>query len=129
MRLSLALLCMSLSVLCAAQDPPDLSRFTGTYYGYVLNGAQMEPITTILRLASGGRLTGEYVIDDAEEGEKRGTVSNFQLEAADTLVLEWTDRDGEGYARLIFTSDLRRFNGGWGTHDTEADNPWNGTRQ
>lgn len=128
LRLSLSLgvfACLS----CLAQEAPDLAPFAGTYSGLVLNGAELEPITTTLRLAAGGRLTGEYVIDDDEEGVKPGTVSNFYLEAPGVLTLEWTDKDGEGHARLEFTDDYRRFEGFWGTHETAAVNPWNGTRQ
>jgi hypothetical protein len=128
LRMSFFLLAIVCLPLRAQDEIPDLSPYAGTYEGLVLNGPGLEPITTILRLASGGRLVGEYVINSAE-GDKPGTVSNVYLEAPGTLTLEWTDKDGEGFARLEFASDYRSFNGGWGTYDTEADNPWNGRRQ
>ncbi len=130
LRVPLALLALVVCLSCHAQEEiPDLAPFAGTYQGVVLNGYQLEPITTTFRLAAGGRLTGEYLIEDSEEGSKPGSLSNVYLEAPGTLTLEWTDKDGEGYARLVFSSDYRRFDGFWGTPDSEADNPWTGTRE
>ncbi len=133
-RMKLLLSLFSLLLLLAAlparaqEEIPDLSPYAGTYQGLVLNGGGLEPITTTLRLASGGRLVGDYVIDSVE-GEKPGTISNVYLEGPGTLTLEWTDKDGEGFARLVFASDYRSFDGGWGTYDIEADNPWTGSKR
>lgn len=118
------------SVPARAQDVPDLSPFVGIYEGLVLNGAGLEPITTTLRMGSGGRLVGDYVIMSRAEGEKPGTISNVFLEAPGIVTLEWTDKDGEGFARLEFAADYRSFVGGWSTYeDSEANNPWSGERQ
>ena len=110
-----------------AQIPPELEAIVGTYRGEALNGSNLDPVTTTFRLASGGRLVGEYVIED-ELGTFNGTISNAFFENG-TLFIEWTDRDGEGYAELTFSSDFRRFDGFWGSLDSENQNPWNGRRE
>lgn len=118
-------------LLCAtlahAQIPPELEAIAGTYRGEALNGADLDPVTTIFRLAPGGRLVGEYEIED-ELGTFQGTISNAYF-ANGTLFIEWTDRDGEGYAELTFSSDFRSFDGFWGSLDSANENPWNGVRQ
>src|SRR5690606_34900820 len=100
-----------LSLPLHAQVPPELDAVVGTYRGQALNGATLDPVTTTFRFASGGRLVGEYVIDD-EAGTFHGTISNAYYDNG-TLSVEWTDRDGEGFAELTFSSDFRRFDGFW----------------
>jgi hypothetical protein len=115
------------TTLMHAQIPPELEAITGVYRGEALNGADLDPVTTTFRLGSGGRLVGEYVIED-ELGTFHGTISNAYFENG-TLYIEWTDRDGEGYAELGFSSDFRRFDGFWGSLDSANENPWNGRRE
>lgn len=110
-----------------AQIPAELEAIAGVYHGEALNGADLDPVTTTFRLGTGGRLVGEYVIDD-ELGTFHGTISNAFFEDG-VLFIEWTDRDGEGYAELAFSSDFRRFDGFWGSLDSENENPWNGVRE
>lgn len=110
-----------------AQIPPELEAIVGTYHGQALNGSSLDPVTTTFRLGSGGRLVGEYVIED-ELGTFNGTISNAFFENG-TLFVEWTDRDGEGYAELTFSSDFRRFDGFWASLDSENQNPWTGRRE
>lgn len=118
-------------LLCAAfahaQMPPEFEVIAGTYRGEALNGSDLDPVTTIFRLGSGCRLVGEYEIED-ELGTFQGTISNAYFENG-TLYIEWTDRDGEGYAELTFSSDFRSFDGFWGSLDSPNRNPWNGVRQ
>ncbi|HEY0963568.1 MAG TPA: hypothetical protein VGE69_14550 [Pseudomonadales bacterium] len=117
----------SASTAVDAQIPPELEAIAGVYHGEALNGADLDPVTTTFRLASGGRLVGEYVIDD-ELGTFHGTISNAFFEDG-VLFVEWTDRDGEGYAELTFSSDFRRFDGFWGALDSDNENPWTGIRE
>src|SRR5690606_16414637 len=72
-----------------AQIPPELEAIAGTYHGEALNGSDLDPVTTTFRLSSGGRLVGEYVIED-ELGTFNGTISNAFFENG-TLFIEWTD--------------------------------------
>ena len=123
----LILLLLLPSLALHAQVPPDLSAIVGVYHGEALNGATLDPVTTTFRLAPGGRLVGEYVIDD-ESGSFHGTISNAFFEDG-VLRIEWTDRDGEGYAELVFSSDFSRFDGFWGSFDSPNENPWNGVKE
>ncbi len=128
--LSFSSLLLVASLSARAQDDvPDLSAYAGRYEGFVLNGGDMEPITTTLRVVGEGRLVGDYLIRDDEEGDKPGNISNVFLDAPGLLTLQWTDKDGEGFAELQFTDDFRSFDGGWGTFDTPPTNPWNGRKR
>lgn len=126
LRILVAILAL-LSPPLHAQAPPDLSAIVGVYHGEALNGATLDPVTTTFRLASGGRLVGEYVIDD-EGGSFHGTISNAFFKDG-VLRIEWTDRDGEGYAELGFSSDFRRFDGFWASFDSPNENPWTGVKE
>ena len=122
---ALLLACLPLQ----AQEPPaEFAAIVGTYQGEALNGGDLDPVTTTFRLASGGRLTGTYVIQDEDRGAFEGTISNAFYEDG-VLAVEWTDRDGEGFAELTFSSDFRRFDGFWRSLDSPSENPWNGVRQ
>lgn len=129
----LSRICFVFSLLIAlsaqAQDrlPPDLAAIVGTYKGEAANGGVLVPVTTTFRIASGGRLTGSYFVDDAR-GNFEGTISNAFFEDG-TLRLEWTDRDGEGYAEFNFSPDFRRFDGFWTSYDSQTEAPWTGVKQ
>ena len=122
----LALIYLASSALLAQDLPPDIAAIVGTYRGQAFNGGDLDPVTTTFRIAS-GRLTGSYVIED-ELNTFEGTISNAFFEDG-VLRIEWTDRDGEGYAELTFSSDFRRFDGFWGSLDSAGENPWNGVKQ
>jgi hypothetical protein len=112
--------------LRAQEPPPDLAAIVGTYRGEALNGGSLDPVTTVFRF-NGGRLTGEYTIDD-EAGTFHGTISNAFFEDG-KLRIEWTDRDGEGYAELDFSPDFRSFDGFWASYDSPNGAPWTGVKE
>lgn len=118
-----------LSIPCLAQDegiaPPPIA---GTYHGQAQNGLALEPVTTTFRIASGGRLAGEYVVGSGS-GSFPGTISSTTFEDPYTLSVEWTDRDGEGWAQFEFAPDYNSFTGFWGIYGSEQTHPWTGTRQ
>jgi hypothetical protein len=126
-RAVLVLMALPGASITHAQVPPELEAIVGVYRGEALNGSDLDPVTTTFRLGSGGRLVGEYVIED-ELGTFHGTISNAYFENG-TLYVEWTDRDGEGYAELGFSNDFRSFDGFWGSLDSQNENPWTGVRQ
>ncbi len=127
LRAAYAPFVLLLSSALHAQDvPADLAAIAGTYRGEALNGGSLDPVTTVFRL-TGRRLTGEYTIED-ETGTFHGTISNAFFEDG-TLRIEWTDRDGEGYAELDFSPDFRRFDGFWASYDNPDGAPWNGVKQ
>lgn len=132
MRMAMLRFCYFLLLLSSlavrAQDPPpDLAAIVGTYRGQALNGGSLDPVVTVFRFGPGGRLTGEYTIED-ETGTFHGTISNAFFEDG-KLRIEWTDRDGEGYAELDFSADFRSFDGFWASYDSPDGAPWNGVKQ
>lgn len=113
--------------LHAQEAPPDLAAIVGTYHGEALNGGGLAPVTTIFRLAAGNRLVGEYTVSDAR-GTFHGTISNAFFEDG-KLTVEWTDRDGEGYAEFTFSADFRSFEGIWASYDSPNGSPWSGVKE
>lgn len=111
----------------AAQDDVDPAHIAGTWIGQVFNGGDLDPVRTTFTFA-GGRLGGSYSVDD-ESGDLQGTLSSFVFEDSHTLALEWTDMYGEGYVRLVFSPDYRRFDGHWGSYDSDSVNPWYGEKK
>lgn len=121
-------LLLMFSLPLRAQDaPPDLAAIVGTYHGQALNGGGLAPVTTIFRLAAGNRLVGEYTVSDAR-GTFHGTISNAFFEDG-KLTVEWTDRDGEGYAEFAFSADFRSFEGTWASYDSPNGSPWSGVKE
>lgn len=106
----------------------DAARIAGVFVGQVLNGGDLDPVTTIFSISRDGRLVGEYRADDVS-GIVEGRVSNPIFEDAYTVSMEWTDKHGEGYAQFVFSADYSSFDGYWGNHDSAALHPWTGVRQ
>lgn len=129
MKPLLLLILLVLPGLAAAQGvPANLADFSGTYTGDVYNGDDLDPITTVFRVADGNRLTGNYSVG-AEQFTYEGTISSIVFEDDHTITGEWTDRFGEGFLRLQFARDFSSFTGFWADYDTDNQLPWNGTRQ
>jgi hypothetical protein len=121
-------LALLFSLPLRAQEPaPDIAAIVGTYHGEALNGGGLAPVTTIFRLAAGNRLVGEYTVEDSR-GTFHGTISNAFFEDG-KLSVEWTDRDGEGYAEFTFSSDFRSFEGIWASYDSPNGSPWSGVKE
>src|SRR5690606_7223243 len=99
-----------------------------TYHGEVFNGGDMDPVSITFSRVSDGRLIGEYSVDD-EDGLLQGRVSNAIFEDSHTMMSEWTDKYGEGFVRMVFSQDYGRFDGYWGTYDSDSVNPWHGVRE
>lgn len=122
----------TLLLLCGALpshgQQADLTVFAGTWRGEVFNGGDMDPVSIVFALSANGRLAGDYTVDD-ETGLVQGRVSNVILEDSHTMTCEWTDKYGEGYVRLVFSQDYSRFDGFWGSRDSDSQNPWSGVRQ
>lgn len=127
MKILSAFVSLFLSLHTLAAGAPELSPFTGTYQGQVLNGGDLDPVITTFEFNPLGRFTGHYRID--EDGQwQEGVLSNVRLEDSHTLSLEWTDRDGEGYVRFSFSEDYSRFSGYWGNRLSEDVHPWDGKK-
>lgn len=102
-------------------------KIVGTFYGEVYNGSDLDPAVTTFILQPSGRIIGEYSVDE-ENGKYHGSISNIIFNAERTVSFEWTDKFGEGYAIVEFSSDFNRFSGHWSDRENENANPWYGVR-
>ena len=128
MRLLILLYLLLPGALVAQAPPGNLSGFAGTYTGDVFNGDDLDPITTVFRVADGNRLTGDYTVN-AEQFDYDGVISNIVFEDGQTITGEWTDRFGEGFFRLQFSGDFSSFTGYWSEYDSDNQLPWSGRRR
>lgn len=110
-----------------AADGPD-KQLEGTYLGEAFNGGDLDPVITIFKFDYSGRLTGEYSVDE-ETGTYKGRLSNFRFEGPREISMEWTDKFGEGFARMEFSADYQSFTGEWTDNQGSNPLPWNGKRQ
>jgi hypothetical protein len=124
-RIGAALLIACVASLANAAE--NAARIAGTYQGEAFNGGDLDAITTTFSFDSGGRLRGEYVVDE-EEGEFKGRLSNFSFEGPRTIRMEWTDKFGEGFAVMEFAQDYRSFTGEWSDQSGSNALPWSGEK-
>lgn len=115
-------------VIGLAAVPDDFLLITGRYVGQAYNGANMDPVVTVLGFDSQGRFAGTYSVED-EDGIFEGRLSNLIQEGPRRFSLEWTDQHGEGFVYLDFSSDYSSFDGFWTNTDGQSQLPWNGRRQ
>ena len=111
-----------------AAVPDSVAAIAGRYSGTAYNGANMDPVTTVLSFDSQGRFNGSYYVED-EIQEFEGRLSGLVQEGDRTFSLEWTDRFGEGFAWFEFNSDYSAFTGYWTDTDAEQQFPWSGQKQ
>ncbi len=77
-----------------------------------------------------GRATTDRTLFRVGSVTKQFTATAIlKLEQDGKLRVEWTDRDGEGYAELDFSPDFRSFDGFWASYDSPNGAPWNGVKQ
>jgi hypothetical protein len=112
----------------SAAEPASLRRIAGTFHGEVFNGTDMDPVVTSFSVDNNGRLSGNYTVDE-ENGAYSGILTSIVFEDARTISASWTDKFGEGYALLEFSSDFASFNGEWTDIDGAGGLPWSGQRR
>lgn len=115
-------------VQLGAAEPASLRRIAGTFNGEVFNGTDMDPVVTSFSVDSNGRLSGNYTVDE-ENGAYSGILTSIVFEDERTISASWTDKFGEGYALLEFSSDFASFNGEWTDIDGAGGLPWSGQRR
>jgi hypothetical protein len=98
----------------------------GTYKGQVFNGDDLDTVVTIFKVAEDGKLHGTYSI---EEDVEIGTLSDFLWEGDYTLICSWQDKYGKGTLRVLFSGDLSKFRGFWGSSEKTSNFRWDGTKQ
>lgn len=126
-RLCLLVLSLVAIVPLNAAEPESLRRVAGTFHGEVFNGTDLDPVVTSFSVDGNGRLSGNYTVDE-ENGAYSGILTSIVFEDARTLSMAWTDKFGEGYAVLEFSSDFASFSGEWTNLDGAGGLPWTGRR-
>ena len=111
-----------------AAAPESVLAIAGNYVGYAYNGANLDPVTTVMAFDNNGRFIGRYKVDD-EVRPFEGTLSGLIQEDERAFSMEWTDMDGEGFVYMEFNADYSAFTGSWTTTDGDEMFPWNGRRQ
>lgn len=126
------IICLMLSALCAPSsaqsDAVPSQPIIATYEGQVFNGDDIDPILTTFVIEDGKKLMGTYVIEE-ETGFESGNLSDCQLEGTYTVTCTWRDKYGAGFARILFSTDYRSFNGFWGQSSDTTLLPWSGVRK
>lgn len=128
MRLLLLLALFLVPTVLQAAVPDSVAAIAGRYAGRAFNGANMDPVVTVLAFDTQGRFSGTYSVEDEVQAFE-GRLSNLIQEGDRTFSMEWTDRFGEGFAWFEFSSDYSSFTGYWTNVDTEDQFPWSGRRQ
>ncbi len=108
--------------------PESVLAIAGNYVGHAYNGANLDPVTTVMAFDDNGRFMGRYKVDD-ESRPFEGTLSGLIQEGERAFSMEWTDMDGEGFVYMEFNKDYSAFVGSWTTTDGDEQFPWNGRRQ
>lgn len=111
----------------AAEVALDYARVVGTWSGRVENGDGLHTVTTTFTLLSGGRLRGEYRLENVSD-PLRGFMTGALPMGGRQVSFEWQDRDGEGFAVLEFAPDYSNFSGGWGVYDSQRLHLWIGEK-
>jgi hypothetical protein len=111
-----------------AAEPESLRKVAGTFHGEVFNGTDLDPVVTRFSVDANGRISGSYTVDE-ENGAYSGMLSSIVFEDANTISMAWTDKFGEGYALLQFSSDYSSFTGEWTDVDGAGGLPWSGERR
>lgn len=123
-----ALSCLLPLLPLKAAEPVSLHQLPGTFHGEVFNGTDLDPVVTSFTLDRNGRLSGNYTVDE-ENGAYSGMLSSIVFEDTHTISMAWTDKFGEGYAVLEFSSDFSSFSGEWTDVDGAGGLPWTGQRR
>lgn len=108
-----------------AVELPDIA---GSYRGEVLSGQKMAAATTTFSQLDDDQLLGAYVIE-SKDGDLVGTLSSFVWETRYVLECKWTDKNGSGYLRMLFSANYAMFFGFWGMEEGETNGPWIGVRE
>ncbi|MEI7950316.1 MAG: hypothetical protein WCI66_08800 [Gammaproteobacteria bacterium] len=121
-----ALVLMLGAVANGAEDN-NIKSMIGTFEGMAFNGDGLYPVKTRFTMEIGNRLSGSY--DLAGQNQSfHGHLSNFMFEGPRTITMQWTDKDGEGFATMEFSSDFKSFTGGWTDKRGEDPLPWTGKK-
>jgi len=103
-----------------------LSALAGCYTSVLFSGIHSCPGKTVL-YQDGAVLTGSYEFND-QDGLVEGKLTDFRLQDGKTVVCLWQDQFGTGKLSMVFSSDLKSFNGSWAPDGTQIGRPWNGKR-
>ncbi len=126
---SIALLLLALgSASLRAEDAPRAVKVEGTYHGSVVSSGMLTPVVTHFKTDGNGVISGEYVMQEDENSEEHGTLTDFKWEGQHVLICTWKDKYGTGTLRLLFAPDMSLFRGLWGPDAEQTNLIWDGTR-
>jgi hypothetical protein len=103
------------------------SESIGTWRGPVLNGAEIQDMTTSFSVGADGKLAGRYHVEDAVPFD--GTLTDFHETGPCTGDFRWHDRYGTGTVHIHFQPELGRFLGLWGLDQPARGHVFNGYRR
>ena len=127
-HLCLAALALLLGSSAFSVETDNVKNLIGTYEGQAFNGDGLYPVKTTFTMEIGNRLTGSYDLD-GQRVKFHGHLSNIMFAGPRTLTMQWTDKDGEGFATMEFSQDFRSFTGGWTDKDGSPPATWNGKKK
>ena len=110
------------------QDGDMAQGILGTYRGKILHWGRFHPISTTFHRDAQRGLAGSYVIAE-EEGPSTGDLTEFRLESKYTALFSWSDKDGTGTVRIVFSEDFEFFTGFWGPDDGVVNRWYDGGKQ
>ena len=125
--LIVAALVLSVGPFANAAQDNNLKNLIGTFVGQAFNGDGLYPVTTTFTMEIGNRLTGSYELA-GQNTRFHGHLSNIIFEGPRTISMQWTDKDGEGFATMEFTPDFKSFTGGWTDKLGSSPLPWTGKK-
>ena len=106
-----------------------IQQIPGAYVGTATSAGQDIPVTTTFVLDDRGRLTGTYLLEEAQ-GMLGGKLENAKILGLGTIQFEWIDDAGRGTLRVVFSEDLNSFTGNWGDNaQLELGYKWNGKKK
>ena len=124
---ALLALALVLGSSALAVESDNVKNLIGTYEGKAFNGDGLYPVKTTFTMDVGNRLTGSYEMV-GQSIKFHGHLSNIMFEGPRTLTMQWTDKDGEGFATMEFSPDFKSFTGGWTDKNGSQSLPWNGKK-
>ncbi|NLR96447.1 hypothetical protein HGP17_06335 [Rhizobium sp. P38BS-XIX] len=97
----------------------------GHYCGKLLSSGKLVDVETIFTIDRRNHISGTYRFND--DGETTvGSLSEIGASSGVQRRLRWFDKYGMGSLVIRFDRNYRRFEGLWGTQDSDLSYTWSG---
>jgi hypothetical protein len=97
------------------------------YNGFVFNSSKSDRVESIFRFEGEKLISGKYIITEYKD-KAMGRIYDCFSQNKDFYICKWEDKYGDGYLKILFSSDKNRFNGFWGDNENKTIYFWNGKR-